>query len=589
MWTKANRLMDLSGSAMVSQGSGPPPALLRGVLVQPYVFQLDSVGTATFQSLDYTARTDDVGDFAFTSVPVTAEVETIESDVPPYGQFEITRADSLPDLAFRIFVESEVLDVAGSSAGTRFTDIYDEREAVDTAWVVAHPERVNILLTGSAPLVVLVPEGVEAAIALSGIALPTVPVPPDQVHFLRIGLVIRQEIGELGDTRGDYAGKTGYFTSSDSWAHDPPQPSFFGGHVDAPFGRTLQIGGHFGASFLTVPRVDNLYYHVDFSRYASPLNLPYDPLQRVDTAEIVDPLFNKRYLLPHVVPPRGQWQTLHLGPFDGTITAVAPGDDPALVGTTVKVYKRPGLPVLADEYWPFWDLLLIWDSQAAADELVVLTIEVYERTGGTENAPELTKLSVATSINSHLPLLIDNRAPVPKFHAIETGTAHFGPKTVGGATALNDCGFFTVAPSPPDRNECLTAHYSIEDGSGNAHPHAGDYSLWVEYSPRGSLGSTQLALRSGFTSPAPAGYPDDIRGTYAASMPPIYPIDHQRSVLVPVNPDGWPPEPNGDTHPDGPCPAYGAEVSLGCTVRTVDGWSGIFGHRHVSRHIIIRT
>lgn len=108
----------------------------------------------------------------------------------------------------------------------------------------------------------------------------------------------------------------------------------------------------------------------------------------------------------------------------------------------------------------------------------------------------------------------------------------------------------------------------------------------VEYSPRGSLSSTDLLLRSGFISPA---YPDDISGSYSASTPPTYEIDHQSSVLVPVTPDGWPPEANGDTHPDGSCPAYGAEITLRCSVRTVNGWSRIFGGPHVSRHIIIRT
>ena len=585
MWTTASRLMEFSGSAMVSRGSGPPPVPLRGVLIQPYLFELAG-GGATFVSLEYTERTDAAGDFGFTAVPVTIEVDTVDSDVPPYDTFEITRAGSLPDLSFRIFIESEVLDGAGGSAGTQYTDVYDEREAVNADWVVAHPDRENVSLTGSAPIPVLVPDGVEAAIELIGIALPPVSVPGSQVHLLRIGRAIRQELGELGDLRGDYIGKAGYFTSSDQWVFDPTEPSFFGGHVDAPFGRTLQIGGHFGADFLTSPRVDNLYYHVDFSRYAGAPNLPYDPTQLTDTSEIVDPLFNKRYLLPHVVPPRGQWQTLQLGPFDGAITVDDSTPGPGLTGTSVKVYKRPGLPVLADEYWPFWDLMLIWNSQAAANELAVLTIDVYERTGGTETAPELTKLFVAESINGHLPLLIDNRSPVPKFHRIETGTALFAPETVALAAPLGDCGFFTVAPDPPGQNECLTVDYSVEDGSGNPHPHAGGYGLWVEYSRRGSLSSTHLPLRDGFTSPA---YPDDLRGAYSPVTPPTWEVDHRKSVLVPVAAEGWPPEPNGDSHPDGPCPAYGAEVSLGCRVRTVNGWSRIFGNPHVSRHIIIRV
>jgi hypothetical protein len=30
------------------------------------------------------------------------------------------------------------------------------------------------------------------------------------------------------------------------------------------------------------------------------------------------------------------------------------------------------------------------------------------------------------------------------------------------------------------------------------------------------------------------------------------------------------------------------EVGLGCSVRTVDGWSRLFSRRYVSRHLIIK-
>ncbi len=598
MWTPATRSINFSGSAMVSLGGAAPPVPLPGVLVEPLLFTLDGAGNATFEALEFTERTagaPDVGvgpgDFEFQNLPVTVEVQTVSSSIPPYDEYEITRPDSLPNLAFRLFVEAEVLAADATPTGTQFADVFDERSVVGEAWTVIHPERLNVPLTGSAAFLVLA-EDSEAALQLVAQAGVAPVVAGREFHFLRVGRAIRQEIGELGDARLDYAGKSGYFTSSNVWTGDPPEPSFFPGQVDAPFGRTLQIGGHFGADFHALPLAEELYYHVDFSRYTGSLANPYNAGDRIDTTPVLDPLFNKKYLLPTVALPKGKWQTLHLGPFEGTITAVEPPHAPALIGTHPMVFKRPAPADPLTEYWPFHDLMVIWNSAAAANELAVLTIEIYRKTGGTDAAPELTKLAMDASINDHLPLLIDNRLPVLKIFDWRTGYATFATETVNPLTIapLDPCGSMPVTPGQVGGNECLLVKYSIEDGAGNPHPHVKSYGMGVEYSPRQVAGaplSAGLDLWGGGGHP-PFGDPgyQDINGNYSPAVPPVYEVSNYDSVLLPWQADAWPPEPNGD--PPSPCTAYAAEVSLGCGVRTVNGWSRAFSHRHVSRHIIIK-
>ena len=72
------------------------------------------------------------------------------------------------------------------------------------------------------------------------------------------------------------------------------------------------------------------------------------------------------------------------------------------------------------EYWPFWDLMAIWNSTEADNGLVILSLEAYERVGGSDAAPQLRKLAMATTVNDHLPLRIDNRRPVPVFHPYDS-------------------------------------------------------------------------------------------------------------------------------------------------------------------------
>jgi hypothetical protein len=273
---------------------------------------------------------------------------------------------------------------------------------------------------------------------------------------------------------------------------------------------------------------------------------------------------------------------MNLGPFDGQITAVEDPAEAGLIGTSVKVYKRPPEP-LASEYWPFWDLLAIWNSSAAPNDLIVLTIEIYEKTAETATGLEFKKRVLTSSVNDHLPLLIDNRPPALKLVSLETGMAQYTPtESVSSILPFDPCGEMPVTPGQVGQNECIVAEYSVEDGAGNAHPHLKHYRMSVRYTPRGGLSAKAVSLRPTF-----AGY-EAISGAYSSTLPtaPVYSVMNYESVLVPSVDDGWPPEPQGD--PPSPCRAYAAAVTLSCSLRTVNGWARVFGTPRVERFIIIQ-
>lgn len=607
MWLPATKHLSFTGNVKVSVGPASAPLPLKGVMVDVYRFFIDELGEIQFEHLSQIpARTDATGSFEFINLPVSVTVQTVIPSTPPYEPVELIYPNSLPNLTFRISVEAEVL-TGSISEGSQFVDIYDERDVINEQWRTSHPERLHVLLTGSPTIEVLIPEGNEEATIVAGISIPSA-VPGNEFHFLRIGRAIRQEIGELGDARPEYVAKAGYMRSSNKWTVTPSEPSFFPDQIDAPFGRTLHIGGHFGADFLIPPLAENLYYTVSFSEYNGDPSLPFNPAHLTNAKQIMDPLFNKKYILPTPTLPKGKWETYNLGPFHGTITSVEDLAESGLVGTDVKVYKRPPLPNLATEYWPFWDLMVIWISSAAPNGLAILTIEVYEKTNGADTSPELRKRVLDPSINDHLPLYIDNRHPVPKFlpydltdpdkRKFHTADAEFIGvlESVGLSTPMDICNKMGVTPGDTDGNECILVRYSVEDGSGNPHQHLNSYYLWVEYTPKAvpnAPDSRRIGLKSTFS-----GF-EDISDCYyhhpAIPASPIMEVDNFRSVIVPEDADGWPPEPCGDKLPGStlcdplyPCEEYAVEVSLGCSVRTVNGWSTIFGHPHVSRHIIIK-
>jgi hypothetical protein len=366
--------------------------------------------------------------------------------------------------------------------------------------------------------------------------------------------------------------------------------SFFPGVLDAPFGGQLHIGGHFGADFLMPPVVDNLYYTVSFWTYGVSGGSGFDEMDLLVETPVEDPLFNKRYILPTPMLPSGQWQTLNLGPFDGEVIAVEAGVDPGAIGSMVRVYKRPSLPDPFTEYWPFWDLLAIWNSGAAPNGLIVMTLQAYQATGTVGGVVQLTKLEMdLTSTNAHLPLTIDNRAPALKLFDWRTGVARFITNDVVATAPFDPCGDLPVTSPQADRNECILIKYSVEDGAGNPHPHVSSYSLGIKYTPRQVSGApleAGLPLRNFLAG----GTYHPISGSYVAGAPtPHFNIVNQESVLVPFDVDGWPPEPSGDpTSMGSQCSQYALAVGASCSVRTVNGWSGAFGNPSLARHIIVR-
>lgn len=552
MWSTATRSLSISGSVEALR-AGLAPEPLMGVPLDVYRFEQDEHGVYQFERLNQLpAVTGASGSFEFSDLPASVLVQTVTPGTPPYDPIEITHPNSLPNLAFSISAVAE-----SSETETQFLEVYDEQLLVDDDWVSSHPERQHVPLTGSPPFEIEIPD----------YAPPSV-VPGLQFHFLRVGRATRDEIGEFGDIRA------GYMNSS-------PSGSFFPGIIDAPFARTLQIGGHFGVDFVALG--DNLYYTVSFWEYSGDPALAFNPTLLTNETQILGPLLNKRYVLPTIAQPKGKWEPVNLGPFDGTITSVEDPAEAGLVGTSVKVYRRPPEPVSSVEYWPFWDLLVKWNSSAAPNGLIVLTLDVYEKTGDGATGPEFRKRVLASSPNDHLPLLIDNRRPDLKLVNLQTGVAEYSPtETVSSVLALDPCGNMPVTTGQVNKNECILVEYSVEDGAGSAHPHLWTYWLSVRFTPRGGLSSRAVGLRPTF-----AGY-EPISGNYSATLSsaPVYSVMNKESVLVPSVDDGWPPEPNGD--PPSPCAAYAAAVTLGCSVRTVDGWSRVFGHPRIERFIIIK-
>lgn len=597
MWTLETRLIAFNGAVTVDVGGGSIQPL-RGVRIDAYRFIIAADGAVVFEQINQAAaRTSNTGDFSFSNLPVQVQTQMVVPSTPPYLPMEVVNPASLPNLAFRVSVEAEVL-TGGASQGTQFVDVYDEREAIlgsREVWMAAHPERMNAPLAGSPPFAILIPEDSnEEALLLTGTGAVAGPVPGKEAHFLRVGRVTRDEVGEFGPAS---AGRVGYMNSA--------SPSFMPGVVDAPFGGKLHVGGHFGADFLTPPISENLYYTVSFSEYGGSHTSPFDHTSLVNTVQILDPLFNKKYILPTPALPNGAWHSLNLGPFEGSVTSVEAPHDPALIGSPVNVYKRPGLPDLMTEYWPFWDLLAIWNSKAAPDDLIILNIELYEKTGGTDSNPELKKLAMTDSVNDHLPLRLDNSPPIPrllpydasipeiKFH---TAFAQFigAPELVGVSSPMGICNEMTVLPGDANGNESILSRYRIEDESGNPHKHVSEYRIYAEYTPKAVLNapdSRGISLKPTFSGREPIGN----AYSSASVSAPVWEVDNHSSVVVPAGVDGWPPEPCGDFPPGpGPCPPgyqcrqYALEVGLRCSVRTINGWSRLFDRRHISRHIIIK-
>lgn len=541
MWSTTLKKISFHGTVKVMIGG--TAKFLPGVLVDVYRCWTGADGKFQFQQLDAApAQADASGQFAFTnlSVPVLSQMAT--PSTPPYTPVEVVKPASLPTLVFRITLANDI------NGATSFLDVYDERDEIDAAWLLLHPERVHVALSVTT-LDVVIPEGDAEATAIAGVGMTAPSVPAKQFHFLRIGRVTRDEIGAVGSTR------PGYMNSA--------SPSFFPGIEDAPFGGQLHLGGYWGSGFPA--GADKLYYTVSWWKYAGSLTPP------AGASFVEDALFNKKYVIDATDPTKNKWETLHLGPFTGTLAGSA---------TSIKVYKRPPA-VASNEYWPFWDLISIWSSSVAPDDLIILTLQAYERVGGTADAPQLKAITMSTGPNSHLPLRIDNRPPALTLTEWETGLATFSPEDVKDAVPLDPCSYMHVELShPTPSNECIRLKYSIEDGAGNAHPHVLSYSLGVAYTPKQVAGAP---LESGLSLKTflEGGLYKSYSGSYVKATGPKFEVKDFKSVVVPNPPSLWPPQESDS------CGQYAVAVRMGCDLRTIDGWAHCFSRTSLGRHIIV--
>ena len=564
MWKTAIRQLSFSGIAKFLSKKISPPLLepLPGVAVDVFRFTKDEFGDYHYERLNTLPATTDLsGNFSF-SLPVSVKVRTVSSAVYPYEDVELVLPESQPNLAFMISSPTET--------ESEFIEIFDEKTIIDETWESDHPNRLEVPLTGSPLLVVELPEFVEE-----------VTVPGSNFYFLRVGRVTRDEIGEVGAD----ADRVGYMNSATTG-------SFIAGHVDAPFGGRIQIGGHFGADFYDPTIINSLYYSIHYGTYTGSLAGSFDPTKVTITGQILDPLTNKRKILPTSPTDKGSWEVLQLGPFNGTVTATT---------DSVQVYKRPDEYNHMVEYYAFWDQMAYFDTKQLPDGLNILAIKVYKKVGGTKEAPQLQELAVTDSEFNYLPLMIDNQRPVPAFipynatdgvnRKFRKAEAHFFsvPETISGECAMGECNELEVESGYPiDGNECLLTKYSVVDGDGNAHKHIKFYRLVANFSPRAIFGISMPDTMSVKLKEDFSGVFKPIKDTYEASMStaPEMSVNEFTSVVVPELADQWPPEPSGDTSP--PCKQYALEVSLHCGVRTIDGWGKLFSNRRVSRHLILR-
>ena len=244
--------------------------------------------------------------------------------------------------------------------------------------------------------------------------------------------------------------------------------SFFPGGVDAPFGSTLQVGGHFGKTIRE--KGDNIYYRIYYSPYSSNPDAPFNP---ASATQINAPLFNKKYILPTYPGDAGAWHTLYLGPHTAEVN-----------GTPAQVYQRPPLYDTALEYMPFPNLMAIWDSTTAKDEQILMSIEVYEKIGEVNGVPQLAPIALESNVDTFefLPLVTDNRLSAPKINTWETRVATFSPQGFdsGFLPDINPSSEMEVSTVAANGNESLVLEYSVEDGS--AYPHLRYYKLRVKYS-----------------------------------------------------------------------------------------------------------
>jgi hypothetical protein len=401
--------------------------------------------------------------------------------------------------------------------------------------------------------------------------------------FLGIGRAASDEIGKIGDERPEFRGKSGYLRSSDTWK--TPRFSLLSEILDAPFAYSFEIYGAFGGELETA---DGLYYSITYSQYTGSIDEPFDPSKIVDTK----PLRVNSYALywEYFTPGKtdGKWKSESLGTLWGTVEGKR----------TLVCRRRLPRPVEV-ESWPTQTRLCDLYSQLLPNGLCVIGIEVYKKIGGTNEAPELSKVPLERTENSWMCLMIDNFAESLRFdkcypddpssyQKLQVAPCKFlgVPETIGTPLDIDDCNEVVVSQGQLDGNEGILMQFSYFDlKNQQILKHARDYIITVEFTPRSTNQSADLIripLKERFAGLEPIKQ----EYKYIIGPDPVWKLERVKCVLIPKMLDGWPPE-KGDPNSN-PCSQYGVAIRIRARSRITNGWGYCGLECYTTRYIVLR-
>jgi hypothetical protein len=401
--------------------------------------------------------------------------------------------------------------------------------------------------------------------------------------FLGIGRAASDEIGMIGDERPEFKGKSGYLRSSDTW--EPKRASMLRKILDAPFGGYLEIFGAFGGELATM---EDLYYSITYNRYNGSINEPFDPAKIVATQALAvnsNALFWEYFVAGK---PGGKWKSEFLGVYQGSVD-----------GQETLVCRRR-LPRQVDvESWPTQTRLCELNTKGLPNGLLVLGIEAYRKTGGTNDRPELSRISLDKTGNSWMCLMIDNFESALRFDKIYPDDPssfqklqvapckYIGvPESIGRPVDVDECNEVVVSEGQTDGNEGILMQFTYFDlKTEQILKHALEYNVTVEFTPRStsdSPDSISIPLRKRFVGFAPIKQ----EYQYIIGPDPVWKLDRVKCVLIPEKIDGWPPE-KGDSNAN-PCSQYGVAIHISVRHRVTSGWGYSSWPFTRSRYIVMR-
>lgn len=563
----------------------------------------DEYGFFAFEELD-SERALPAGSIDLDAIRVAADAEDTEDDGDddPFSAEDPADSDLATTYTIILFRVTHVVEVEGTArpggeTALVVSDLFDERQEVNDAWLRANPRRLVRWTRTRRKFFrrVRIPANRGAAAALAGDttdgsrSLASLATKGNQFTFIGIGRASIDEIGVLGDPRPEFEGKPGYYRSANTWKNPPTN---FGSELpdryDAPFGGVLQLKGVFGGD---LPLKDNLYYSLKVSQYTGDISKPLDPSKLTKTTTIASNTFASYFEFYAAGSKDGKWKSVQLGPYRGTAN-----------GEPVTVYRRflPG--PTTKEAWPDPFLLCSWETRSRPDGLNIVTIELYERVGGTDASPVLQSLPLDAGARTWITLLLDNstsRIRFDKFYPedptsfvkLQTAFCTFGGgavEAIGTPTDVGECNEVPVVPGQTDGNEGILLRFSLYDLRTNAVlKHPKEYRLTAEYTPRSTSESPDnklIDLKPRFADAEPLK--QEYRFVMTADAQ--WPIDRRLCALVPQLLDGWPPE-KGDPNKT-PCSQYGVALKIEAYSRPINGyWEVEYKPITWARYIVLRN